>query len=91
MQLALCIARGKTICARAELGAGSRIPTVRGSGEALLREFAQQCTLIRVNPREPELGKSDGEHLGRGFVGLRCTGLVALSVLDSLLQKQAPA
>ncbi len=53
-----------------EVGAGSAIPTVRMTSEAMPGQ------LIRINPSEPELGRSKG-------VSLRCGGLEGLRRIES--------
>ena len=60
-----------------ELGAGSRIPTVREFGQQLSRKYGHP--LIRINPTEPELGTAHG-------VSLRVGALKALGGIAEALQ-----
>ena len=59
-----------------EIGAGSRIPTVRRLGESLPGQ------LIRINPTEPELGRGKG-------VSIACGGLEALRRIGAALNELA--
>jgi NAD-dependent SIR2 family protein deacetylase len=59
-----------------ELGAGSRIPTVREFGQRLSRVYGHP--LIRINPTEPELGAARG-------VALRMGALAALRGINTAL------
>ncbi len=56
-----------------EVGAGSSIPTVRLTGEAMPGQ------MIRINPTEPELGRAKG-------VSLRCGGLEGLRRIAAACQ-----
>lgn len=47
-----------------ELGAGSRLPTVRFSGERMARRY--RAPMIRINPQEANLGSTDGVSLPVG-------------------------
>jgi NAD-dependent SIR2 family protein deacetylase len=58
-----------------ELGAGSTVPTVRATSEALA---ARGATLIRVNTREPEVPA--------GHIGLPMSSLAAITALDERLK-----
>lgn len=57
-----------------EMGAGTDIPTVRMFGER------QDCPLIRINPREPELRESDGVSVAMGASD-------ALEAIDAVIRK----
>ncbi len=48
-----------------EIGAGTAIPTVRLEGESLAAKFPK-ATLIRINPREPQIDKNLGYALAMG-------------------------
>jgi NAD-dependent SIR2 family protein deacetylase len=61
-----------------ELGAGSRIPTVREFGQRLSKKYSHP--LIRVNPTEPELGAAHS-------VSLRMRALGALRGIDAVLRE----
>ena len=56
------LARSSAKLAVVELGAGSAIPTVRSTSEQIVERLGG--TLIRINPREPEV---PGGHLGLPF------------------------
>jgi NAD-dependent SIR2 family protein deacetylase len=58
-----------------EIGAGTAIPTIRATSERIGR--APQATVIRINLREAAI---DPPHLS-----LPCSGLAALTALDTLL------
>ena len=62
-----------------ECGAGLAIPTIRRFSEQAARWGG--CTLIRINPREPEVPPSGG-HLG-----LAMPARVALQALDEVLTR----
>ena len=59
-----------------EIGAGSRIPTVRRLGESLPGQ------MIRINPTEPELGRNKGVSIASG-------GLEALRRIEAALNELA--
>lgn len=48
-----------------EFGAGSAVPTVRMFSEQVVRE-TENASLIRVNPREPEVGRGRGIGIAAG-------------------------
>jgi NAD-dependent SIR2 family protein deacetylase len=58
-----------------ELGAGSAVPTVRMTSEQVASRSG--ATLIRVNPREPQVR--------RGHIGIAANALEALEAIDDLL------
>lgn len=62
-----------------EMGAGSAIPTVRLFGERLAAE--SDATLIRINPREPEIPPA----LGDSGVSLPCGALEGLRLIAAAL------
>jgi NAD-dependent SIR2 family protein deacetylase len=59
-----------------ELGAGSAVPTVRMTSEQVAR--ALTATLVRVNPREPQVPY--------GQIGLEMGALEALEAIDERMQ-----
>lgn len=59
-----------------EIGAGSAVPTIRATSERIGWNYPG-ATVIRVNPREPEI-KSP-------HISLSCAALEALQAIDSLL------
>jgi NAD-dependent SIR2 family protein deacetylase len=61
-----------------EIGAGGAVPTVRYQTEAVARRFG--ATLIRVNPREPEVPEELGFGIGAG-------ALSAIERIDSYLEQ----
>lgn len=63
-----------------ELGAGTAVPTVRYFSNRIVRQH--QGKLIRINPREPEIGGATG-------IGLSMGALEALEALDKLLDRRA--
>lgn len=66
--------RGKNI-AVVEMGAGSMVPTIRYLSERLGGQ--PQTTVIRINPREPQIG--------RPHLSLACGALQGLHDIDALL------
>jgi NAD-dependent SIR2 family protein deacetylase len=58
-----------------ELGAGRAVPTVRITCEQIARQLGG--TLIRINPREPEVP--------RGHISIPASALTTLAALDQLL------
>ena len=56
-----------------EIGAGTAVPTVRLTGERIAKEFGG--TLIRINPREPQIDPKWG-------IGLAMGGLEGIEVLS---------
>ncbi|MFP5309722.1 MAG: SIR2 family NAD-dependent protein deacylase [Actinomycetes bacterium] len=54
-----------------EVGAGTRLPTVRRFGEGLVASHG--AVLVRIDPREP----------GGGTIGIRAGGLEALTAIDA--------
>lgn len=67
-------ARGKRL-AIVEMGAGTRVPSVRLFGERVAGLVGG--TLVRINPREPEVG--------RGGISLPLGALAALEAIDARL------
>ena len=59
-----------------EMGAGSAIPTIRATSERLGWHH-QQATVIRINPREPEIKPP--------HISLPCGALEGLSRIDALI------
>lgn len=70
-----------------ELGAGLGIPTVRLFGEQVM--YVKQATLIRINPREPEV-PSDGDAISLAG-GARETLLALAALIASKPEPAAPA
>jgi NAD-dependent SIR2 family protein deacetylase len=66
--------RGKNIVV-IEMGAGSMVPTIRYLSERLGGQAG--TTVIRINPREPQIG--------RPHLSLSCGALAALREIDDLL------
>jgi NAD-dependent SIR2 family protein deacetylase len=64
-----------------ECGAGTAVPSVRRACESLARQF--RGTLIRINPREPEVPG--------GQIGLPLGALEALRAIDALLRETSRA
>lgn len=62
-----------------ELGAGTGVPTVRLTSERLVARLG--ATLIRVNPREPQVP--------RGQISLACGAQAALEAVDAALHSPA--
>ena len=60
-----------------EIGAGLSVPSVRMESESLARQ-KKGATLIRINPREPQVPE--------GHISLPLPGLEALNKLDDLVQ-----
>jgi hypothetical protein len=60
-----------------EMGAGSAIPTIRATSERIGRNL-QHATVIRINPREPEIKAP--------HISLPCAALEGLQKIDSLLK-----
>lgn len=58
-----------------EMGAGEAIPTIRGISERIGR--SKQATIIRINPREPDIRPP--------HIAMSCGALAGLQHLDSLL------
>lgn len=69
-----------------ELGAGLSIPTVRLFGEQVM--YVKQATLLRINPREPQV-PSDGDAISLPG-GARDT-LLALATLVAAKKRPAPS
>ncbi len=59
-----------------EMGAGSAIPTIRATSERIGWNL-QHATVIRINPREPEIQ--------RPHISLPCSALEGLHKIDALL------
>ena len=66
--------RGKNI-AVVEMGAGSMVPTIRYLSERLGGQ--SNTTVVRINPREPQIG--------RPHLALACGALAGLREIDDLL------
>ncbi len=60
-----------------EMGAGSAIPTIRATSERIGWNL-QQATVIRINPREPDI---QAPH-----ISMPCGALEGLRKIDSQLQ-----
>ena len=60
-----------------EIGAGSAVPTVRMTSERLARR--PHATLVRINPREPQVPA--------GHVSIADGGLSGLEGIDALLEQ----
>lgn len=58
-----------------EIGAGTAIPTIRRTSEML--GYSYGATVVRINPREPEIGKP--------HISIPERALIALKEIDSLL------
>ena len=71
--------RGRRVVA-VELGVGTAIPTVRRASEQIARLLGG--TLIRINPREPEVPQ--------GHVGLPLGALEGLAAIDRILRGDRP-
>lgn len=65
-----------------EIGSGLAVPTVRLQGEMLVSRKGSNGTLIRINPAEPEVDRSEKN------ISLKLKGLEALEKLDALLQSK---
>jgi len=61
-----------------EIGAGLAVPTVRYTSESLVSGFVKGC-LVRINPREPEIDRTEG-------ISLPAYGLECLKAIDDLIQ-----
>ena len=61
-----------------EIGAGLAVPTVRFTSEQLVEDF-KHGTLIRINPRDPDI--PDKRH-----ISLPIGGLEALDKIDKIIQ-----
>lgn len=72
-------ARGRKGLAIIEIGAGEAVPTVRYQTESVARRLG--ATLIRINPREPDVG----EELGFGIAE---RALPALESIDDYLEQE---
>jgi NAD-dependent SIR2 family protein deacetylase len=59
-----------------EMGAGSAIPTIRATSERIGWDH-EHATVIRINPREPEIQKP--------HISLACGALEGLQAIDALL------
>ena len=71
-----------------EIGAGSRVPTVRHTSETAAREWAQDgatVSLIRINPGEPMLD-NEGLSTHIEIISLVATGLHAIQEIDAAMQ-----
>jgi len=64
-----------------ECGAGTAVPTIRATGEALAHRMG--ATLIRINPREP--------HGPTGAISIPLGAADALARIDAILTRQAPS
>jgi hypothetical protein len=53
-----------------ELGAGTAVPSVRYFSESLVQ--GHRAMLIRINPREPDVGKGDQVGFAAGALELLC-------------------
>ena len=70
-------AHGDRRIAVIELGAGSAIPTIRATSERIGWHL-EQATVIRINPREPEIKEP--------HISLACGALEGLQAIDALLE-----
>ena len=59
-----------------EMGAGTAIPTIRATSERLGWRY-NQATVIRINPREPEIKEP--------HISLACGALEGLQKIDALM------